>query len=402
MATTYTSTIQLRCWKQHTCVGCGGNYLYELIRTIQGSAGTADGARANAQKNVQKAIDRDTDLHPCPTCGLHQPDMIAQRRSRRHWILFWVALLAAVVLLILVGTHTVQFNVATWLFAVLCGAAVIGSVLTERWNPNRDLGQNRTKAADLVSRGVLQHRPAQAPPADPGAGSYRQAAPGGAPSDKDLDQHARPGPTPLQIAALVLGALAVGAAIAPDVARGIGGWPANSDTYPPVIGPGDVARIYMNQKISSVKGYWRGEAKVVIKDGSRTIPTKGKANDNNWGGTIYAKSSEKDNSSTPWVAVTIPSDAKLAGKKVGCDVDLSVEYPSASGSSSFRTTTSQMHRSVTLELASPGAGDTYETVWWGATLVGVGLALVATLFLVGVAAALRKRAHPTQVFSPAS
>ena len=67
MATTYTSTVQLRCWKQHTCVGCGGSYLYELIRTIQGSAGNADAARANAQKNVQKAIARDTDLHPCPT-----------------------------------------------------------------------------------------------------------------------------------------------------------------------------------------------------------------------------------------------------------------------------------------------------------------------------------------------
>ena len=66
-STTYTSTIQLRCWKQHTCVGCGGSYLYELIRTIQGSAGNADAARANAQKNVQKAIARDTDLHPCPT-----------------------------------------------------------------------------------------------------------------------------------------------------------------------------------------------------------------------------------------------------------------------------------------------------------------------------------------------
>jgi hypothetical protein len=401
MATTYTSTIQLRCWKQHTCVACGGGYLYELIRTIQGSAGTADGARANAQKNVQKALERDTDLHPCPTCGLHQPDMIAQRRSRRHWIAFWVALLAAVVLLILVGTHTVQFHVATWLCAVLCGAVVVASILTERWNPNRDLAQNRLRAADLVSRGVVQHRPVAPPPGDPAAATYRAPAPGAAPADKDLEQHARPSPTGLQIMALALGALAVGAAIVPDVARGIGGWPANGDAYPPVIGPGDVARIYMNDKISSVKGYWRGDAKVAIKDGDRRIPAKGKANDNNWGGTIYAKSSEKDNSSTPWVAVTIPSDAKLAGKTVGCEIDLDVQYPAASGSG-FITTSKQMHRSVKLELASAGAGDTYETVWWGGTLASVGLALVTALCLVGVAAGLRKRAHPTQVFTPAS
>jgi hypothetical protein len=61
-----------------------------------------------------------------------------------------------------------------------------------------------------------------------------------------------------------------------------------------------------------------------------------------------------------------------------------------------------MHRSVKLELASVGAGDTYETVWWAGSLGGVGLALVAALCLVGAAGALRKKAHPTQVFSPAS
>jgi hypothetical protein len=84
MATTYTSTIQLRCWKQHTCVACGGGYRYELIRVIRGSARSAEGARAAAQKNFQKTLATDTDLQPCPTCGLHQPDMIGQRRAKRH------------------------------------------------------------------------------------------------------------------------------------------------------------------------------------------------------------------------------------------------------------------------------------------------------------------------------
>ena len=120
MATTYTSTIQLRCWKQHSCVACGGNYLYELVRTIKGSAGSADRARANAQKNVQKALASDTDLHPCPTCGLHQPDMIGQRRARRHWIMFWCALPVAALLLILVATHLrSRLRRRTYLAAIL-------------------------------------------------------------------------------------------------------------------------------------------------------------------------------------------------------------------------------------------------------------------------------------------
>jgi hypothetical protein len=326
--------------------------------------------------------------------------MIAQRRSKRHWIMFWCALLAAVVLVILVATHTLQLNHATWLFVALCAGAAVASVLTERWNPNGDLAQNRLKAADLVSRGVLRHQPAQPPPGDPSAGSYRAVPGGAAPSDKDLDQHARPRPTGLQIVALALAAVAVGAAVVPDVARGIGGWPANGDSWPPVVGPGDVARVYMNDSISSIKGYWRGQPDVTIKDGSRTVKAKASTNDNNWGGTIYAKSSEKYNSSTPWVAVTIPSDAKLAGKTVSCDIDLGVTYPAASGSG-FSTTSKQMHRSVKLELASAGAGDTYATVWWASTLGGVGLALLAALCLVGVASSLRKKAPPTQVFTPA-
>lgn len=381
MATTYTSTVQVRCWKQHTCVGCGGSYLYELIRTVKGTGSTADGARAHAQKNVQKTLEKDTDLQPCPTCGLHQPDMIAQRRSSRHWIMFWVSLVVAGVLLILVATHTVQFYVASYLMALVCAAAAAACVLTERWNPNQNVADNRARAADLVSRGVLRHNPGQPV------------------ADQDLQRHARPPASGMQIASLVLAAAAVLLALVPDVARAAQGWPTNAEAYPPVVGPGDQARVYMKDSISSIKGYWRGKPEAVIKDGERRLTARATTNDNSWGGTIYAKSSEKSTSSTPWVAVTVPRDASLAGKTVGCDIDLAVEYPASQGGSSFRTTSSKMHRNVRLALAQSGAGDSYETMWWASTVSGVGLVLLAGLLLVGAASALRKRAHPTQVFS---
>jgi hypothetical protein len=382
MATTYTSTIQLRCWKQHTCVGCGGGYLYELIRTIKGSASSADAARANAQKNVQKALASDTDLHPCPTCGLHQPDMIGQRRARLHWAMFWCALAAAVLVLILVATHTIQFYVASYVMALVCAAAAVATLATERWNPNRDVAANRLRSADLVSRGVLRHQPGQPVP------------------DRELDQHARPGAGALQVVSLLLVAIAVMAALIPDVARMGLGWPANADAFPPVVGPGDEARIYMNDSISSVKGYWRGDPQVVLKDGDRRLPAKATTNSNNWGGTIYAKSSEKSTSSKPWVALTVPSEPKLAGKTVGCDIDLAVEYPASAGGSSFRTTSSKMHRSVSLALAPANAGDAYTALWWTGTVAGVVLVLLAGLLLVGAARAFQRRARPTQVFSP--
>jgi hypothetical protein len=382
MATTYTSTVQVRCWKRHQCVGCGGGYQYELVRTVKGTGGTADAARANAQKIVQKTLATDTDLQPCPTCGLHQPDMIAQRRSKRHWIMFWLVLLAALVLVILVATHTVQLYVSTWIAAVLCAGAALASLLAERWNPNRDLADNRRRAADLTTRGIIKHEPGQPVP---------EAA---------LEPHARPGATPLHIAALALAALAILTAIVPEVARLAQGWPANAEAWPPVVGPGDEARIYMNQSISSIKGYWRGSPEATIKAGDKSLQAKAKTNDNSWGGTIMAKSSEKSNSSTPWVAVTLPNAKTLANKTVGCDIDLSVTYPESYGGSSFRTTSSKMHRSLKLDLADAGAGDTYAVMWWAGTLGAIFVALLSGVLLVVAARALRSKAHPTQVFWP--
>src|SRR5262249_48203505 len=56
MGKTYTYTINIRCWKEHTCVGCGGIYAYELVRKIAGTGSTAAAAETNCRKKVQTAI----------------------------------------------------------------------------------------------------------------------------------------------------------------------------------------------------------------------------------------------------------------------------------------------------------------------------------------------------------
>lgn len=382
MATTYTSTVELRCWKQHTCVACGGRYRYELIRSVRGTGGSAEAARSAAQKAVRSTLETDTDLQPCPTCGLHQPDMIAQRRSSRHWIVLASVFVVAAVLLILVASYTVQFYVVTYLAAFVCAAAAVAFLLLETWNPNRDLAQNRQKAADLVARGALR---------------YEQGQPI---SEQDLARFARPGLAPLALGALVLLGLSLLAAIAPDVTRAAAGWPANSEAWPPVVGPGDDARIYMNQSINSIKGYWRGKPSASVRDGDRKLTMKATTNDNSWGGTIRAKASEKSSSSTPWVAVVLPNEKKLADKTVTCDIDLAVEYPASMGSSSFATTSSKMHRTLKLDLASAGAGDVYAGLWWGSTSGALAVVLIAGVLLVLAGRSLRSRARPTEVFSP--
>src|SRR5262249_44624644 len=87
----------------------------------------------------------------------------------------------------------------------------------------------------------------------------------------------------------------------PELLRVARGWPLNKDWYPPVVGPGDNAYIYFPNKITTVKGYWRGQAAVRIKN-ARELNVqetmRAESQNDSWGNTISAKSSEKSNTKT--------------------------------------------------------------------------------------------------------
>ena len=379
MAKTYTSTIQIRCWKHHTCVGCEGSYAYEFVRKITGTGGTEEKASAAANKNAQKAMANDTDLHPCPTCGLFQPDMIGQRRAQRAWLVFWCALVAFGVSLILASAYTVQIDTLTWVVAGIGAFAAAALWKINVWNPNANVSANVSRATGDVAAGKLLHQPGDA--------------------SRPVKHLATPAKSSFHQVTLLLVLAAVILAAMPEVVRASRGWPINSSAYPPVAGPGDHVRIYMDGKIESIKGYWRGKAVADIREGTRTYPATTSTNENNWGTTINAKSSEKSSSSTPWVGVTLPNEAGLAGKAVNCDIQLDVQYPRMQGSSTFETTAKSMQRTVGLHLAPVGAGTSYTSLWWQSTLAGMGLMLVCSIFLVRIARALQRQAPPTKVFT---
>ncbi len=196
---------------------------------------------------------------------------------------------------------------------------------------------------------------------------------------------------------------AVGLAAAPELLRMARGWPVNEASYPPVVGAGDTARIYMNQKIHSIKSYWRGRPTAQIRGegaDARAVSAAAKTNDNSWGQTISAKSSEKDSTSTPWVEVTLPADADTLGKQVTADLRIDVEYPHYAGSSSFQTVRDHMERSVPLRLASAGAGTAYDQWWWQGTVAAMGIVLLCELIMAGGARRLRKQAKPVRAIMP--
>ncbi len=305
--------------------------------------------------------------------------MIGQRRARKSWLVFWFALLAFGVGLILGGTDVVQFNTLTWVMTAIAGCAAAVLWKTSLWNPNSNLSANVTRAAADVASGKILHQ----------AGDGSRAV-------KHL---ASPPKSTVQMLSLLLALGAVIAAATPEIVRSSRGWQANAEAYPPVVGPGDSTRIYMTENITSIKSYWRGKADVQIREGSNSFPAVTKTNQNDWGMTIYAKSSEKNTNSTPWVGVTIPDEASLAGKAVKCDINIAVQYPRMQGSGTFETAAKNMQRNVSLNLAPRSAGTSYVSLWWESTLTGIGLTLVCSLILVGIARAFQRQAHPTKIFS---
>ena len=143
MATRYTSTINVRCWKQHACVACGAKFSYLFRRKVTGSAGSPEGATRAAQKNVGKTLARNVNNQPCPGCGIYQPDMIGQGRAKRQTLLFILSVVAAVVLLVLSASHALQDNLFVPAAEIVFAALGLIQFFVNMRQPNRDLEANR-------------------------------------------------------------------------------------------------------------------------------------------------------------------------------------------------------------------------------------------------------------------
>ena len=382
MATTYTSTIEVKCRKEHTCLGCGAVYSYPFFRKVKGQGGSAERAKIVAQKNVAAVLEREVDLQPCPTCGLYQPDMIGQQRRRRHVIITWIGLVTLTALLIVRLAYGMRANEATQFISIACLAAFVAHMLVERSNPNRDLMGNTTLAADRVAEGTIQFKPGRVGP--------------------QIDDFINPPKSTLHRMALPLLLFGAGLAYSPEFIRSQNHWPLNPDCYPPVVGAGDSTRIYMDDRINSVKGYWRGSPNALLQtpDGKPIMEANATTNQNDWGSSISAKSSEKNTGSTPWVEVTLPAAGKkdLAGQTVHCVLDLKVDFPEMQGSSNFVTHHSTMSRTVDIRVAPAGSGTRYNQWWWESSLVGAFLVVACGIILVKAARALQRRATPTRTF----
>jgi hypothetical protein len=386
MATTYTSTLHVSVWKEHTCAACGARFRYLFQRKKAGQGNTPEAAEAAARNAVVQALEHEVDMHPCPACGRYQPDMIAVRRRRWHWYLFWIALPVLVLLVILGGAHAIPYALAGYLAAGWCAGLLLVHLIIDAINPNRDLERNQRLAADRVDRGDMWVPDEQPSEQGEDVGSGWTSG------------HA------ICYLFLLAGVLAL---LAPDLLRIASGWTINANSvYPEVAGPGDEVKIWFPDRVSSVKGLWNGTATVEVANAAEVSLAGGnlKATTNNatWSQTIRVKSSEKNSSSRLWVRVQLPPQADLAGKTLQLRMRLNVNYPAMAGGNRWNPAQGAFTHNTAVKLSAPNSGSQYTTWWWAGMLGGSLLVLVPSALLAVLAGAFRRKALPTQVIVPDS
>lgn len=152
--TYYRATMRRGCWKEHRCVGCGTTFRYAFVTEQEALGDRADDALWNAERKVDASLWEDVMMHPCPVCGLYQPDMIGQRQYNLHGGLFVAQLVVLGVMVLILGLAPESSNVrgiaagAAGLFAAINLWGAVG-------NRNRNLRRNLARAVRELEAGVL-------------------------------------------------------------------------------------------------------------------------------------------------------------------------------------------------------------------------------------------------------
>lgn len=373
MGTTYNAKLDVSCIKQHTCLGCSAEYHYRLERNVTGSGGTEAAAAANAEAAAVKALENDVDQHPCPHCGMMQPDMIAEVRKGRFVAGMWIAPIFILVAFFLALPHVLTISTSAMIASAgvaLAGLIMVSGVFV---NPNKDMASGQMASSEKVQSGEV--------------GMTKEGS-----TSTSVDDFSAPEGG--HWTGVILIGAALLAALAPLVLPVISGWSVN-DTYPAVVGPGDETTIYFDQKITSLKSYWRGSVGVTVTNpdevgGQHAFSAKTKSS--SWGNTISGKSVSNETKAM-YAEVTVPSSDELAGKAVDLQLNANVSYPIAMGNM-FDDRSGTFSHTQTLKLSSAGSGTTYWQSWIFGQLAALLLVLVGGFFLIATANKLVATANP--------
>lgn len=381
MAQSYKASLDVNCWKQHTCVSCGTKFRYALIRKANGEANSEEAAMVAAATNAQKMMDEEVDVHPCPGCGCVQPDMVAS--ARRPWFAggALIPVIGLIATLILGLSHVVTIQTAALIATACVGLGFLLFFLGSFKDPNGSLAENLSRAQESVNSQVLTI----------------DERGRGAPDESAASQTS--GFTGRALAGLGLTAVALLLAAAPLALPVVSGWKLNDHWYPAVVGPGDSSTFYMQTNIRSIKGYWNGGVSTTVKNageiGLANPSLQGKTKNSNWGNTISGKSVSSQNHRV-WVKIDMPADAALAGKTLKLDVQVNANFPEEMGGG-FQNSSRPFREEGSVVLSSPKSGSTYNLSYWlGETMALLALGIGWTM-LLSAASTMSSQSHPTKV-----
>lgn len=377
----YTAKLEVKCWKEHTCSACQTVYRYLFKRTKTGTGGTEQAAGAAATRAVIHALERETEMRPCPACGYCQPEMVGFRRARGHWWMFWITLAVFAVLVVLGFIPAIADHLILWIALAVAACLVVANLIIALLTPNGSPEKNMELAKDYLEDGTMEvttvSKEEPEPVADPKGGLFWGV--------------------------FGAAALALLLIVAAELVRLASGWPLNAAWHPQVAGPGDTPWTHFNKRIETVGGYWRAQNVLVHvlnpqEVGIANAQWAASSHHSDWGDKISVKSGQKRSSRQLWARVNVPPEANLAGKEVSLKIILDVEFPVLRGNNAFENDRDVSEHTTSLRLASPRAGKTYTTLWW-VGLVGGGLLLLGLNgLLIARANGLIKLGHPTRTY----
>jgi len=387
MARGYSVTLDVKCWKEHTCCYCGAAYRYRVQKKKIGQGNSQEAAAAAATGAAIRALRNESELRPCPGCGHYQPEMIGARRLVRHGFLVLFAGSALLTFLLLGACDLVPNSVSLWLFVLFAGVAMIAATWIGMRNLNSNLRANKARAQRLVDQQQMQITPA------------------------DANREDRPRPVVVETGAgFWLAFLLLGATLifmpGSEFIRIAGRWPSNPNTHPTIVGPGDSfwTWIDLDEPIKSLRGYWTatGTGKIIngnqLKLPQNEIPLPGvSSNDAHWP-DLASSASEKPVPARLWVRMTIPDKIQnLAGQRVPIELTLNVKYPDAENGTVVEKEKAAVKVPIELQLATHRAGFLYAFFWYVAVLGGGAMFLLAAGYHLMRDVALKKCGLPTRV-----
>lgn len=361
--------------RRHTCVACDAQFNY-LQTVFVSSSGTVQNP---VGQGATHPLPMDVNVHPCPSCGTLQPEMIAAIRV--SWPSVGMIVLFAVVCVTLLCPlmHFMRISTSAYVATTSAAIAVLLGLRGVFCNPNRDLHANLAIAQLSIDSGKLSLE-----------------KPGVSPVRKLKYTGLRIG----HLVGFVFAGLALAAVALPLVLLRINGWHQNDSTYPAVVGAGDTTTFYFDESIKSLRGYWKGKASVQVVNandlGINKHEFEAKTQQSEWGEYIRYRRRSRAYPSPLWIQVSASRMLDLTGKKVDFEFAVDVQYPR---NRQFINERKSFQHRASVVFSTPEAGSVYYSSWGSGQLVSLFLYFVGLLCHYASATSLARKGNPSELIN---